>query len=656
MKTRKSTFLAVLFAILAVFCLFTACKQPAEPVPQVQTVAKPTATPAGSNYVSAQTVTLTAGTTGTDIHYTLDGTDPTASSTLYSSAITINETTTLKAIAVKTGWTNSDILTETYTIGCIVIFDADGGTPAPISPVTMPQGNTITQPPTMTKAWHTFGGWYMDSAYTVSAIFPITVNGNVNLYARWIVNTISSVDDVKNYLTSLPNNTINNPASLTININLGTMTAADSGWQQLLEAINTAGKYVNLDLSSCTMTGTSFNPVSGVATGKDRIVSIILPTVATDIPAAGSSSVVFNNFSSLKFVSGTNINTIGSVESYTFYGCTSLQSVSFPQLLGIGGRAFYGCSGLQSVDFPQATIIRNAAFYGCSGLQSVNFPQATFIEIYAFYGCTSLQNVSFPLVTSIGTNAFKGCTSLQSVNIPQAEGLFEIPFDDCTSLQSVNLPASVTIYENPFTGCTSLTSFTLSGSGALSVIENGRALVQNGAVLIAYPSASGTITTMNAITSIGASTFSGCTGLQSISLPQVTSIESAAFAGCTSLQSLYIPKVTSIGLCTFEETGTATLSITMGPTAPTLRSNMFSPIFGSPAPLPAKTVMVKIPTGAIGYSPASSPFSGTAVTVSGTDTAANWGNGFRGGGWNGSTWDGDTSYIKQNISVIIERQ
>jgi len=204
---------------------------------------------------------------------------------------------------------------------------------------------------------------------------------------------------------------------------------------------------------------------------------------------------------------------------------------------------------------------------------------------------------------------------------------------------------------NPFAGCTSLTSFTLSGTGSLSVIENGKALVLNGTILCAYPSALGTVT-LNTITSIGHKAFSGCTSLQSISLPQVTLIGERAFEGCTSLQSASFSQVTTINRFIFSNTGTTTLSITMGSAAPTLNSGIFDTISES------KTVMVKIPIGATGYTPASSPFTGTAVTVSGTNTTTNWGNGLRGGGWTGTTWSGGsgTSSINQNISVIIERQ
>ncbi len=53
---------------------------------------------------------------GATIYYTLDGSDPTVDSTLYESAIEVNETTTIKAIAVMAGMIDSDVATYTITI------------------------------------------------------------------------------------------------------------------------------------------------------------------------------------------------------------------------------------------------------------------------------------------------------------------------------------------------------------------------------------------------------------------------------------------------------------------------------------------------------------------------------------------------------------
>lgn len=68
----------------------------------------------GGAYVGAQTVELSAAE-GCEIYYTLDETDPTTESTKYTAPITIEKTTTVKAIAVK-GGVSSLVATEVYNI------------------------------------------------------------------------------------------------------------------------------------------------------------------------------------------------------------------------------------------------------------------------------------------------------------------------------------------------------------------------------------------------------------------------------------------------------------------------------------------------------------------------------------------------------------
>jgi hypothetical protein len=52
---------------------------------------------------------------GEDIHYTIDGSTPTASSTLYSAPFTISATTTIKWICTRTGYANSHVNSRTIT-------------------------------------------------------------------------------------------------------------------------------------------------------------------------------------------------------------------------------------------------------------------------------------------------------------------------------------------------------------------------------------------------------------------------------------------------------------------------------------------------------------------------------------------------------------
>lgn len=123
-----------------------------------------------------------------------------------------------------------------------------------------------------------------------------------------------------------------------------------------------------------------------------------------------------------------------------------------------------------------------------------------------------------PGVTSIGNLAFTRFSKLIHVDIADSVvSIGEGVFSECDSLTNITVPQSVTyIGVNAFNSCTNLSSITLS---------------------------------TNNITSIRSHTFSGCSKLSSIVIPDgVTSIQSGAFFNCTKLTSITIPgSVTSIG-------------------------------------------------------------------------------------------------------------
>jgi len=88
----------------------------------VQNVAAPSFSPAGGTYNTAQSVTIACATTGASIYYTTDGTIPTTSSAIYTAAINVTATTTIKAIAVKAGMTNSAVSAAVYVINNIPVI------------------------------------------------------------------------------------------------------------------------------------------------------------------------------------------------------------------------------------------------------------------------------------------------------------------------------------------------------------------------------------------------------------------------------------------------------------------------------------------------------------------------------------------------------
>ena len=79
-----------------------------------QTLASPTIS--GTSSFTESTQVSMSGPAGAEIHYTTDGTVPTAESTLYSEAFTLTATTTVKAIAIKDGQ-SSEVATKQFTKG-----------------------------------------------------------------------------------------------------------------------------------------------------------------------------------------------------------------------------------------------------------------------------------------------------------------------------------------------------------------------------------------------------------------------------------------------------------------------------------------------------------------------------------------------------------
>lgn len=137
------------------------------------------------------------------------------------------------------------------------------------------------------------------------------------------------------------------------------------------------------------------------------------------------------------------------------------------------------------------------------------------------YGTLTIpEKFSYYNVCGIGPFVFSGDNAIHTLDCSHASHMQYISaytFENCTNLESVTLsPSFITLGIGAFSGCTSLTDFDWADSQ---------------------------------VTSINNATFSGCSSLQSMTLPEsVTVIENFAFTDCTSLNKLVIgEQVTSIG-------------------------------------------------------------------------------------------------------------
>lgn len=85
--------------------------------PPPPAAAAPSFSVPGGTYESAQSVTITSSTPGATIRYTTDGSEPGSGSPVYSGAINVSSSLTIRATAYADGFQSSPVATSAYVIG-----------------------------------------------------------------------------------------------------------------------------------------------------------------------------------------------------------------------------------------------------------------------------------------------------------------------------------------------------------------------------------------------------------------------------------------------------------------------------------------------------------------------------------------------------------
>ena len=130
-------------------------------------VATPTFEPAGGVITESTNVTISCDTDEAIIYYTTDGSTPTTSSAVYSQPITVNSTMTLKAIAVKSGMTDSNVGEATFTRKYFVNLTQTTGGTISVNPAQAEVGQTVTLTAS-SNVGYTFGSWTVTPSVTLS--------------------------------------------------------------------------------------------------------------------------------------------------------------------------------------------------------------------------------------------------------------------------------------------------------------------------------------------------------------------------------------------------------------------------------------------------------------------------------------------------------
>ena len=194
------------------------------------TVAAPTLAPAGGVFTDDVIIFIVNNDTSATVRYTTDGTEPTETSTIYTSSFSISTTTTIKAKAFKAGWHASNTVTATYTI--------------------------VNEPIlTVTPSALTFSSSNLTGTFTVSAAFlagPLTLtcdNAHFNLSqtsfpsanGNHIVTVTFDGQEPATGLVTITGGTLTTQVSLTATVTLPTPTITpESGTSDTLITVTMA--------------------------------------------------------------------------------------------------------------------------------------------------------------------------------------------------------------------------------------------------------------------------------------------------------------------------------------------------------------------------------------------------------------------------------
>lgn len=239
--------------------------------------ATPTFSPAGGTYLGAQTVTINDGTSGANLYYTLDGTVPTVSSTLYTGPVAVSSSATLSAIAVASGYSNSGVATAQYVIS--------SGTQAPL---ISPAGGTFSAAQSVTIAdgtpgaiiYYTVDGSTPTSNSTVYSS-PITVSANATISAIAIASGVSSTVTTAAFVINVPV-----AAAPTFSPGGGTYSSAQQ--VSLSSATQGATIYYTVDNSNPTTSSTKYTgtPISISTTQTIKAIAVASGYSASSVASA----------------------------------------------------------------------------------------------------------------------------------------------------------------------------------------------------------------------------------------------------------------------------------------------------------------------------------------------------------------------------------
>ncbi|MBR3769567.1 MAG: leucine-rich repeat protein [Lachnospiraceae bacterium] len=355
-------------------------------------------------------VTIESATNGAEIFYTLDGETPSEANSkgnLYTGTFKINQTATIRAIAVCDGYLDSAV--------------AEGGSIDEIEYI-VDSGSCGTDV-----------AWQLDS----KGVLTISGSKDMESYA--------SADAVPWYTYSQD--------IQSVKIGDGVTSVGDYAFSSLsnLQAIELASSVTKIGAYAFYYSvleeikiPVGVTEISDYAFYGAGLTKIEMPSSVTSI-----GEYAFYNSDLAELEIPASVTEIGT---YAFANCYDLVQV---RICGnpttIGESVFQNCDKLTVVELSDTyTQIADFMFFSCDGLVSIELPGSlTEIGKQALSGCTKLEEITIPAKVVMQPYAFYSSTGLKKVTIE--DGVTAIPygaFNICTALEEIRIPKSVTSIGN----------------------------------------------------------------------------------------------------------------------------------------------------------------------------------------------------------------
>ncbi len=226
-------------------------------------VATPIFSPGAGSYGSAQTVTISDTTSGTTIHYTTNGTTPTASSATYSGPIAVSVSETVKALGIKSGYTNSAIGSAAYVINRLAA-----------TPSFSPAAGTYTSTQTVTISDATPGATIY---YTTNGTTPTTgsavYSAPISVSASETVSAIAIASGYSQSSVGSASYVINQPLAATPAFSPGAGTYSSAQTVTISDSTSSATIYYTTDGTAPT-TGSAVYSVPITVSSSETVKAI----------------------------------------------------------------------------------------------------------------------------------------------------------------------------------------------------------------------------------------------------------------------------------------------------------------------------------------------------------------------------------------------